>query len=940
MIRQYGAYGLLLLLILVALTALATHTTTAAGSQLFAGGFGPEGYGAVELDSAIAYDALAVQPDGGYLVAGQKNGQFYLARHGFAGPSDQSFGDGGSTSVVIGASSGIKALALTPTGQIVAAGYGSDAAGNQRFALARHRPDGRLDQSFGAVTVGFDLPAAPGRQRRSTAEDVQIGPDGRIFAVGSSYFCEPSGTCDSYTASIAALLPSGALDPGFGQGGKVQFAHLPDSALSSAALQADGKLIVAGRARLPVPGRDQGLLVARLLPDGRPDPSFGQGGQRIYADTAGADSILARPDGSIIVLAHDALLGLRPDGQIDPAFGTAGRVGLDLDGGVRAGQLVALPDGRLLVSFVKGNESFSSELGLLRLLPDGSPDHSFGFEGHVLYNLDFADIGINAMAIDRHARPILLLSGNEDDQRVEFLVRLRFDGSFDMAGLYATANASDDGEAIYGLALHPDGGVVAVGRAGEPALPQLLLAHYSDSDTFNPGFGNAGFVTAANIDGRAVVALPDGEIVVAGDRVSGVLRQFQLRYYNAAGSLALATTLAPPGRSTSTSALLAGRNNSLVLVGDAADAAGSDIALTRIIGRGKQDNTFGTGGWVITDLGQNEHTTAAVLMHDGRVIVVGRTQPGDSLAAARPFVARYLSNGQPDPIFGAGTGSMILDDVAGEATALAIQPDDKLLLAVTIPGDYPRVQLLRLLPDGRPDPSFGQDGTAPVSPAVDWRRANAMILDRSGFITVIGCSNDDNIVLSRMDRWGEPDRSFYGEEALLARYGGPSCAYAAAYDPDLDTIYVGGDNHEGDKSVAVGLIYGSGLPNSAPVIVGESFEASTTVPLSRAAPGLLANDRDPEGDRLRAELVRKPMHGSLELRPDGSFSYTATAGFSGSDSFVYRVSDGMAYSATMPVTITVRAELPDPDPTPKPNPTPDPDPIPTSFRIFLPLLRR
>ncbi|WP_425004344.1 Ig-like domain-containing protein [Mycolicibacterium sp. S3B2] len=70
---------------------------------------------------------------------------------------------------------------------------------------------------------------------------------------------------------------------------------------------------------------------------------------------------------------------------------------------------------------------------------------------------------------------------------------------------------------------------------------------------------------------------------------------------------------------------------------------------------------------------------------------------------------------------------------------------------------------------------------------------------------------------------------------------------------------------------------------------------------------VLTNDVDVDGDTFTAALLSGPAHGTLVLNPDGSFSYTPTADYSGVDSFSYQVSDGTATSNTALVTIAVTA---------------------------------
>jgi VCBS repeat-containing protein len=74
-----------------------------------------------------------------------------------------------------------------------------------------------------------------------------------------------------------------------------------------------------------------------------------------------------------------------------------------------------------------------------------------------------------------------------------------------------------------------------------------------------------------------------------------------------------------------------------------------------------------------------------------------------------------------------------------------------------------------------------------------------------------------------------------------------------------------------------------------------------------AAPGVLTNDYDADGDTLSAVLNAGPSHGSLTLNQDGSFNYTSYANFNGADSFTYYANDGTADSALTTVTITINA---------------------------------
>ena len=72
-----------------------------------------------------------------------------------------------------------------------------------------------------------------------------------------------------------------------------------------------------------------------------------------------------------------------------------------------------------------------------------------------------------------------------------------------------------------------------------------------------------------------------------------------------------------------------------------------------------------------------------------------------------------------------------------------------------------------------------------------------------------------------------------------------------------------------------------------------------------AASGVLANDTDPQGDPLTADLLASTTNGTLSLGSDGSFTYTPNSGFVGTDSFVYQADNGIYVSSPTTVSITV-----------------------------------
>lgn len=141
--------------------------------------------------------------------------------------------------------------------------------------------------------------------------------------------------------------------------------------------------------------------------------------------------------------------------------------------------------------------------------------------------------------------------------------------------------------------------------------------------------------------------------------------------------------------------------------------------------------------------------------------------------------------------------------------------------------------------------------------------------------------------------------------------------------------YVGADSFRYRPSglLSTGATVTITITNSVPVPKPDAYSFSGSS-LVVAAPGILANDTDADGDALTAERVGG-ITGSLNVDPDGGFQYTPGGGFSGSATFSYRVWDGVAWSGTTTVTLTRPAGTATPTPSPTPSPTPTPAPTAT-----------
>jgi hypothetical protein len=154
----------------------------------------------------------------------------------------------------------------------------------------------------------------------------------------------------------------------------------------------------------------------------------------------------------------------------------------------------------------------------------------------------------------------------------------------------------------------------------------------------------------------------------------------------------------------------------------------------------------------------------------------------------------------------------------------------------------------------------------------------------SGGVSVL--LGDSGANFRRMDKDYTP--GFMPETVATGDFDGDS-------DSDLAVTH--------DRSDNVSVL----LANSGPTPAGEAYTTVQDTPLDVGAPGVLGNDKDPDGDKLTVALASGPTHAEdFTLHADGSFSYTPTTGGFGSDSFQYTVSDGHGGWNVGTVSITVR----------------------------------
>ena len=149
--------------------------------------------------------------------------------------------------------------------------------------------------------------------------------------------------------------------------------------------------------------------------------------------------------------------------------------------------------------------------------------------------------------------------------------------------------------------------------------------------------------------------------------------------------------------------------------------------------------------------------------------------------------------------------------------------------------------------------------------------------------------------------WGDGTSPGIVDEGAKTITG--SHVYAAAGTFTVTVVVTDSHAATGSDTMTVGVA----AANTAPTAVADTYGATEDTALTVAAPGVLGNDTDADGDTITAVLVSGPAHGTLSLAGDGSFTYTPGLNFFGADSFTYRASDGTALSGPATVNLNVAA---------------------------------
>lgn len=394
------------------------------------------------------------------------------------------------------------------------------------------------------------------------------------------------------------------------------------------------------------------------------------------------------------------IAGRSAPGDLDPTFDGDGMALASVRSEGEAYAIAIQDDGKIVVA---GHSEF--DFAVARFNTDGSIDTSFNVVGSVVTEVTASFNQANAVAIQDDGS-IVLAGYSTDTDGQSTLVRHLPDGtrdpSFDTDGIKIHDFSGDHNDAFDDVALQSDGKIVAAGSLFDGTSHQMFLARFeSDGDLDATTFGFFG----ANVD-----IYPE------------------------------------PARASA----IAVRDDDRLLVGGSVGTPPVNFAIMGYLANGQVDVSFGDSGEVSTAVSSGEESIQDLaIQSDGKIVAAGHAY--DTSGYADIALVRYLANGTLDTTF-SGDG-IVTTDIGGLndlGLGLAIQPDGKIVVAGTtvVPGGRDFV-ILRYLPDGRLDPTFGGDGIVQTPIGDSPRSADAVAIQGDGKIVAGGTTGGLRFAIAR-----------------------------------------------------------------------------------------------------------------------------------------------------------------------------------------------
>jgi uncharacterized delta-60 repeat protein len=698
------------------------------------------------------------------------------------------------------------------------------------FFKAGYSQPGKLDPSFGnngIVTTNIGAVYNYNFDNSSFGKQVLLNPAGGSFVVVNASVL--NGTV------IAKRLADGSADLGYGNKGFSASVPVNDP---HAALQADGKIVVAGWTYRRF---ISAVSLARYNTDGSIDTTFNQDRNEII-DFGSNLSIAIQSDGKIVVAGsvrvgeEDTNFGLtrfNADGKPDSSFGDNGKVltsfGLSLPpdrGGTYpendyTTSLVIGKDGKIFAAgYAYNYATFTFDFAIAKYNSDGTLDKKFGKDGTRVTDFASADDYLNAIAIQSDGKIVVAGSSGSDFAVARYNANGSPDRTFDNDGKLTTDFGSSY-ETGYSVALQSNGKIVVSGYILNGSSNDFAIVRYNANGRLDNTFSGDGKqvkrLSASDDYANSAVIQNDGKILVGGYTSTASHSDFTLVRYNTNGSEDNSfngqgkLNKIPNQGFTNFTCIAAQKDGKIVAAGYCWNGRNFDFALARYNADGSLDTTFSGDGKRTTDFASSDDKAAAIaIQNDGKIVLAG-------VSNSDFVLARYNSNGSLDNSFNRN-GKQITDFAFSddEATSVAIQSDGKIVAAGRSNKDF---AIARYNSNGSLDNTFSNNGkkTSDFNSSDDY--AYSLAIQKDGKIVVAGTTlsmdvnSNAEFALARYNKDGTPDTGFGTGGKQTTSFGYMyNFAYSVALQDDGKILAAG---YSGDPSLfAIARYNENGNPDS------------------------------------------------------------------------------------------------------------------------------
>lgn len=383
------------------------------------------------------------------------------------------------------------------------------------------------------------------------------------------------------------------------------------------------------------------------------DFSFNTSGTAVTSIGTGEDkanSVAVQTDGKIVVAGNStngtdvdfAVVRYTIDGSLDTSFDADGKMTIHFTGAYNNCQKVVIqPDGKIIIAGRAYNGA-DYDFTMIRLLANGSLDPTFGIAGIVVKNFHEWD-AIYDLALQPDGKIVAVGStgfmgflGSISGDNVATM-RFNSDGTLDSGFDDDPLPFIYDGGNASSVIIQPDGKIV-IGASMSSSFggyygTNYVLARYNSHGSFDTTFNSTGYLSL-NFSGQ-ISLQPDGKFIVTGCHAMSSWSGYFCGTTRINSNGTIDSSFLDPG----TSGNIGLQSDGKIIL---ANSLHNNFTIQRYNTDGTFDNTFGpTGDTVETDFGINDYVTSTALMTDGRIVVAGYT---DSYGTNDFAVARYNIN--------------------------------------------------------------------------------------------------------------------------------------------------------------------------------------------------------------------------------------------------------------------------------------------------------